>query len=260
MKKHGLKTCKTLLFSFAAALSFSFPAAAASIRGAITDVDSQTICGWAWNKEDTNDVQEVEVHICQAGNPEPIKYLHVTADDYREDLVSELKDGWHGFSVTVDWSQLKGSDFKVKAYAIKDGKYYTLGDTISYRKASGTASSDSASAGNSSSKSGGSGNSAQASGTGTSLGIFTTSGYCGCEQCSSEFGLTYSGTVPQAGHTIAADLSLLPIGTKVRIGDTVYTVEDTGSSIIGKWIDIYYDEHQSADSHGLKEQEVFLVE
>lgn len=267
MKKHDFKTFRILLASFAAALSVSFPAAAASIRGAITDVGSQTIRGWAWNPEDTNDVQEVEVHICQAGNPEPIQYLHVAADDYREDLVSEIKDGWHGFSVTVDWSQLKGRDFNVKAYAVKDDKYYTLGDTISYSKSSDPSSSASASAVNSSSKSGsqeGSSstavNSARASGAGTSLGIFTTSGYCGCELCSSESGFTYSGSLPQAGHTIAADLSLLPIGTKVRIGDTVYTVEDTGSGIIGKWIDIYYDEHQLADSHGLKEQEVFLVE
>lgn len=270
MKKHCLSTCKTLLFSLTAALSFAFPAMAASIQGDVTDVTSQAVRGWAWNKEDTNDVQEVEVHICQAGNPEPVKYFHVTADDYREDLVADLKDGWHGFSVTVDWTQLKGSDFKVKAYAVKDGKYYTLGETVSYSKASGAKSTGSASGSSSapksesasvSSKASGSKDTAvrQASGNETSLGIFTTSGYCGCELCSSEFGLTYSGTVPQAKHTIAADLSILPIGTRVRIGDIIYTVEDTGSGIVGKWIDIYYDDHELAEAHGLKEQEVFLV-
>ncbi len=268
MKKHDLTVCKTLLISLSAALSFAFPAMAAGIRGELTDVDSQTIRGWAWNKEDTNDVQEVEVHICQAGNPEPVKYFHVTADDYQKKLEEELKDGWHGFSVAVDWSQLKGSDFKVKAYAVKDGKYYTLGETISYSKGSGSSSApqiidpkpDSSSAPKASDTKSVGLSSGQASGTETSLGIFTTSGYCGCRQCSSEFGLTYSGTVPQANHTIAADLSILPIGTRVRIGDTVYTVEDTGSGIIGKWIDIYYDDHDLASAHGLKEQEVFLVQ
>ena len=95
---------------------------------------------------------------------------------------------------------------------------------------------------------------------GKSLGIFTTSGYCACSSCSGTNTLTYSGTVPQAGHTISADLTVLPLGTKVFIGDIVYTVEDMGSGVDGNLIDIFYATHEDAWNHGLQEQEVFLAE
>ena len=95
---------------------------------------------------------------------------------------------------------------------------------------------------------------------GKSLGIFTTSGYCACSSCSGTNTLTYSGTVPQADHTISADLTVLPLGTKVFIGDIVYTVEDMGSGVDGNLIDIFYATHEDAWNHGLQEQEVFLAE
>lgn len=247
MKKLLLSGWKSLILSLAASAVLSFPASAASIHGEITDVNFQKITGWAWNKEDTNDVQTVEVHILQAGNPDPVKYLKATADDFSQELEDEIQDGWHMFSVKIDWSQLEGNDFKVRAYAVKDDKYYTLGDTISYSKGSGASSAPAESPD-------------AASGSLKSLGIFTTSGYCGCEQCSKGYGLTYSGTVPQANHTISADLSLLPIGTRVQIGGVIYTVEDKGSSVNGNEIDIFYSDHNAAQAHGLQQQEVFLVQ
>ncbi len=95
---------------------------------------------------------------------------------------------------------------------------------------------------------------------GASLGMFTTTGYCACDECSGGFGLTYSGTVPQANHTISADISLFPIGTRLIIGDIVYTVEDIGSNVIGEHIDIYYENHDDAVKHGKQLQEVFAVQ
>lgn len=95
---------------------------------------------------------------------------------------------------------------------------------------------------------------------GASLGMFTTTGYCLCEECSGGFGLTYSGTVPQAHHTISADPDLFPIGTRLMIGDVVYTVEDIGSSVTGAHIDIFYDNHEDAVAHGRQLQEVFTVQ
>lgn len=94
---------------------------------------------------------------------------------------------------------------------------------------------------------------------GESLGMFTTTGYCNCSQCSNGHGLTYSGTVPKAAHTISADLTQYPIGTRLMIDDVIYTVEDMGSSVKGNWIDIYYDTHEGAVAHGMKTQEVFRV-
>ncbi len=94
---------------------------------------------------------------------------------------------------------------------------------------------------------------------GDSLGIFTTTGYCNCSLCSGGNGRTYSGTIPKANHTIAADLRVLPLGTKVMIDGIVYTVEDMGGGVSGDKIDIYYDNHAAAVAHGTQRQEVFMV-
>lgn len=95
---------------------------------------------------------------------------------------------------------------------------------------------------------------------GISLGIVTTTGYCNCSICSGGHGLTYSGTVPKANHTISADIDLFPIGTKLMIHGTVYTVEDIGGAVEGNKIDIYYDNHEDAMAHGSKQEEAFRVE
>lgn len=74
---------------------------------------------------------------------------------------------------------------------------------------------------------------------GSALGIFQITGYYGGTR-------TYSGTVPTADRTIAADLTVLPLGTKVFINDTVYTVEDIGGAVKGNMIDIYYNTYAEA--------------
>lgn len=96
-------------------------------------------------------------------------------------------------------------------------------------------------------------------GKGISLGMFTTTGYCNCAICSGGFNLTYSGTVPKARHTISADLSVFPIGTRLMINDVVYTVEDMGSGVTDNKLDIYYDNHADALAHGRRQLEVFTV-
>lgn len=90
---------------------------------------------------------------------------------------------------------------------------------------------------------------------GASLGTFQIVGYSGG-------GLTYSGAPTQAKHTIAADLTVLPLGTKVFVGDTVYTVEDIGSAVKGKMIDIYFstmDEARALTRAGRVYSEVFVA-
>lgn len=74
---------------------------------------------------------------------------------------------------------------------------------------------------------------------GASLGNFQIVGYYG-------EGKTYSGAYTKANHTIAADTDVLPLGTKIFIGDTVYTVEDIGSAVKGNMIDIYFDSYEEA--------------
>ncbi len=258
MRKDRFKQCMFAITFFTMVVATTFSSSAAPAKGKITKVDSTSISGWAWNPDDTNDVQQVELHIFQPGKSEPIQYLHAKADVYREDLAIDLKDGWHGFSVKVDWSKFSGNDFKIKAYTVKDEKFYILGDPVDYSKgASGTAKPAPKTADALTEAA------VQVSSPASkekALGIFTTTGYCNCEKCSGGNRLTYSGAVPQSNHTIAADLSVLPLGSKVRIGSIIYTVEDIGSAVKGNIIDIYYDSHEKALSHGLAKQEVFLVQ
>lgn len=90
---------------------------------------------------------------------------------------------------------------------------------------------------------------------GASLGQFQLVGYSGD-------GMTYSGAKTQAKHTIAADLTVLPLGTKIFIGDTVYTVEDIGSGVKGKMVDIYFDtmaEARALTQKGRVYEEVFVA-
>ena len=95
---------------------------------------------------------------------------------------------------------------------------------------------------------------------GRSLGMFTITGYCGCEACSGGHNLTYSGTVPQPDHTISADLNVFPLGTKLMIDGTVYTVEDMGSSVTGNKLDIFYATHDEALAAGTYTAEVFSAD
>jgi 3D (Asp-Asp-Asp) domain-containing protein len=92
-----------------------------------------------------------------------------------------------------------------------------------------------------------------------SLGIFKITGYCSCDECSGGKNLTYSGTVPVPNHTISADLAVYPLGTKLRIGDVIYTVEDKGSAVNSQLLDIYYATHEEALAKGTYKAEVFLV-
>ncbi len=55
---------------------------------------------------------------------------------------------------------------------------------------------------------------------------------------------------------------MLPLGTKVFVGDTVYTVEDIGSAVKGKMIDIYFstmDEARALTRAGRVYREVFVA-
>lgn len=93
-----------------------------------------------------------------------------------------------------------------------------------------------------------------------SLGTFTAFAYCSCPKCCGQWsgGPTASGTMPEAGRTVAADWSVLPAGTEIYIeGLGLRTVEDTGSGIAGDKLDIYMESHQAALAWGVRELEVW---
>lgn len=89
------------------------------------------------------------------------------------------------------------------------------------------------------------------------MGNFMLTGYCTCQKCTGGSNTTYSGKPCRANHTIAADLSVLPLGTFVILEGTkgrndtsryngVYQVEDKGGGVKNKHIDIYQPTHDEA--------------
>ena len=95
--------------------------------------------------------------------------------------------------------------------------------------------------------------------TGVYLGTWTVTAYCGCPICCGGWSgsPTASGAWPSEGWTIAC--GSLPFGTVVYIeGVGTRCVEDRG--VDGEWIDVYFEDHDAADSFGMQELEVYLVE
>lgn len=78
------------------------------------------------------------------------------------------------------------------------------------------------------------------------------------------YGITYSGVPVKRDlySTIAADLSVFPIGTVLYVPDYGYgVVADKGEAIKGNKIDLYYDTVDDVFSHwGKKELDVYIVE
>jgi cell wall-associated NlpC family hydrolase len=100
---------------------------------------------------------------------------------------------------------------------------------------------------------------------GAYLGPVVTSGYCNCAICCGPWadGLTASGVVPKANHTIAVDSKnpFLPMGTKVIMNGIEYTVEDTGPlEKYGVIFDVYYDVHAVAQAHGHQTWDCYLAD
>lgn len=94
-----------------------------------------------------------------------------------------------------------------------------------------------------------------------SLGRFKVTHYC-CEKyphiCNA--GPPYktaTGTTPHIGGC-AVDPKVIPLGSYVKIGDTVYHAEDTGGAIKDNRIDIVVGTHAEAMQKGVYYAEVFL--
>lgn len=220
--------------------------------GDLVYVDGNVLKGWAWDSDSPDSAVKVKIYGYADGSETPLHLGTVTADMYRDGLKEKIGSSNHGFACAMEWDRYKGKSFRLEAAVVADGTEHSLGDVLYYDK-NGTegASGPGAPAADDSS-----GGSAQ---KGQSLGMFITTAYCGCSSCSGGHGTTYSGTVPKENHTVSADLDIYPIGTKLMIGDTVYTVEDKGSSVVGNKVDIYFDTHQEAVAYGRKEVEAFAV-
>ena len=64
----------------------------------------------------------------------------------------------------------------------------------------------------------------------------------------------------EAGVSIAVDPRVIQYGTQVVIDGHTYIAHDTGGSIKGKRIDVYFDDHQEAWNFGVQYAEVFVYD
>lgn len=263
MKKKSRKVLLTLCVTLICTLFLSITAAASEEKGALTAVDDNHITGWI--KSDTADGESpsVELHIYKDGASQAAKVITIPKESYSQEAGKSTGDSQLAFDYSIDWSAISGTTYRLEAFLITGDTKTPLSNPLEYtpaqlKKAESTH------------KEIGPGIPKQEEQPteeptitidgykkGNSLGIFKTTGYCSCSKCSGSNSLTYSGTVPQPNHTISADISILPLGTKVIIGDTVYTVEDIGGNVDGHVVDLYFASHQDALNYGVKRLEVF---
>ena len=100
---------------------------------------------------------------------------------------------------------------------------------------------------------------------GDEIGEVWVTAYCACAQCCGPYanGITASGKIAQARHTIAVDAynPIVPMGTKVIIEGIEYTVEDTGNlNHYGNDFDIFYDNHAACSTWGRRHVKAYLAE
>lgn len=240
-------------------LTGAFVSLASTVCGALEPISGTTISGWAVDAANPDKSVSVVLYVYTDGSSEAKELAKVTADQYRKNLNETMGNGSHSFSYTADWSSMEGTSFRVEAFAETETGPVQLPGSAAYEK---PASKSSKSEGNGPAGSETSVEStASVTGSrGDYLGTFHTTAYCGCSICCpTGSGLTYSGTVPKENHTISADISRFPIGTRLMIGDTIYTVEDTGTGIVGDRLDIYFDNHQAALNYGRQTVDVYAV-
>lgn len=94
------------------------------------------------------------------------------------------------------------------------------------------------------------------------LGTFYITHYCPCSECCGPGGgkVTASGTVPTAGRTVGVNPSVIPYGTKLKIGKTEgYVAEDTGGGIGTYHIDIFCNSHAEALAAGVGYKKVYAI-
>lgn len=105
--------------------------------------------------------------------------------------------------------------------------------------------------------------------TGQEPVTYVLTAYCPCRICCGVWadkrpgGVVYtaSGTVARQGVTVAADPDVLPMGTVIEIdGLGQRVVQDTGSAVKGRHIDVYFTDHQAALQFGRQTRNVKVLE
>ncbi|MFT4104414.1 MAG: 3D domain-containing protein [Lacrimispora sp.] len=206
---------------------------AAQASGIIDYADENGVRGWAYNSAQADQPLEVKVVITNQANGQVAAELTAQASIYREDLAAQgLGSGNCGFDISVPWESYGEGTFLVETYAGGQrfsSKLYGKGLPASSQL--------------------------------RSLGVFKTTAYCPCRQCSGGWGgRTSTGTIAKANHTISVDPRVIPYGTRVMVNGIIYTAEDRGSGVKGNHIDIFFNTHGESRTYGLRNVEAFLVQ
>ena len=99
--------------------------------------------------------------------------------------------------------------------------------------------------------------------------LFEVTAYCPCRICCQKYSNelnggephTATGTVPEAGRTIAVDPTVIPYGSVVEIeGLGTFIAEDCGGKIKENHIDVYFNTHEEAKAFGKKMLHVIVVQ
>lgn len=96
------------------------------------------------------------------------------------------------------------------------------------------------------------------------MGECKITAYCPCKICSDNWGhQTFSGKTARSNHTVAIDRTVFDIGSKIKIGDTIYVAEDVGGKVKGDHVDIFFDTHEEveafADGKGIEYKNVWVI-
>lgn len=222
----------TLLMMVSVFLS-TFDAYALPVTGIIDGADEKSVRGWALNSSDPSVPVDVKVVILNQTSGQVAAELYTTASLHREDL-TEQGTGGYGFEVSVPWDSYGNGTYLIEAFA--------AGQKLSGTKVHGV------------------GVTAPVT-TLRSLGIFRTTAYCPCRQCSGKWGgLTSTGTIATANHTISVDPREIPYGSRLMIGGVLYTAEDCGGGVKGRHVDIFFNTHGETRGYGSRNVEVYLVQ
>lgn len=224
------------LLMMASVFLSTFDAYAFSITGIIDGVYDTGIRGWAFNSSDPESELDVKVVITNQASGQIVSELHTNAALHRKDLAEQGKGtGNYGFEVEVPWDTYGDGSYLIEAYG--------AGQKLSGTQIHGV------------------GAAAVSTPALRPLGIFRTTAYCPCRQCSGKWGgRTSTGTIASANHTISVDPRVIPYGSRLMIGGVIYTAEDCGGGVKGNHVDIYFNTHGETRAYGSRNLEVYLVQ
>jgi len=222
------------------------------MAGYFDEMEDGAIVGWGWEPSSPNTAVPVHVTVTNKETSEVIGDFQPTAGVQRSDLEhSGIGNGNHGFRINMDWDSVADGSYLIEGWV----NGHKFDNTVTYIKGETTEGHPEKAADNNSQNT----DTANSSSL-KSLGVFRTTGYCPCYQCSEGWGRhTSTGAIAKSNHTIAVDPRVIPYGTRVMVNGVIYTAEDRGGGVKGNHIDIFFDTHAQTRQHGSRYQEVFLV-